>query len=61
MAPDQPKKKQQIVSNELESGTNTPPELYDDLPDPDAGRSGEERARLVQPVHIFFCAFLTDS
>jgi hypothetical protein len=41
--------KQHIVASELEgSGISSPPE-YDDLPDPDAGKSDEERAALVRP------------
>ena len=47
--------KGQIFSNELEnSSTNSPGEYYDDLPDPDAGKSDEERARLVRPSFPFF-------
>ena len=53
MAADQPElvaEKGQIQSNELESNsTSSPGEYYDDLPDPDAGKSDEERARLVRP------------
>jgi hypothetical protein len=53
MAADQPElvaEKGQILSNELESNsTSSPGEYYDDLPDPDAGKSDEERARLVRP------------
>lgn len=45
--PDPATEKPQIVSNELESGTSSQAEFYDDLPDPDAGKSDEERARLV--------------
>jgi hypothetical protein len=44
--------KQQVVS--LESGSSSPAELVDYLPDPDAGKSDEERARLVRPLHLFF-------
>jgi hypothetical protein len=44
--------KQQVVS--LESGSSSPAELIDYLPDPDAGKSDEERARLVLPLRLFF-------
>ena len=43
--------KQQVVS--LESGSSSPAEFHDDLPDPDAGKSPEERARLVRPLRLF--------
>ena len=53
MAADKPElvtEKGHVVSNELESNsTSSPGEYYDDLPDPDAGKSDEERARLVRP------------
>lgn len=36
---------------------------YDDLPDPDIGKTDEERARLVRsfPSRLFHCLPLTDS
>lgn len=45
--------KQNAVASELEhSGTASPIIVeYDDLPDPDAGKSDEERAKLVRHRH----------
>ena len=51
--------KGEVIANEKPNsdGTSSPGEYYDDLPDPDAGKSDEERARLVRPLHslpLFF-------
>jgi len=40
--------KQNIEASELESSGVVSPAEYDDLPDPDVGKSDEERARLVR-------------
>ncbi|KAJ4354165.1 uncharacterized protein N0V89_005898 [Didymosphaeria variabile] len=61
--PDPVTEKQQILSNELESGASSPPEFHDDLPDPDAGKSAEERARLdkalVRKIDLWLVPWLS--
>lgn len=42
--------KQHMVASELEGSGISSPAEYDDLPDPDAGKSDEERAALVRPA-----------
>jgi hypothetical protein len=41
-----------IASSDIESSQISTPSDYDDLPDPDAGKTDEERARLVRPCHL---------
>jgi hypothetical protein len=48
--------KQNVNGSDIESsGVSSPPAEYDDLPDPDVGKSDEERAKLVCcfPLPIF--------
>ena len=46
-----PDEKQHIVASELEgSGISSPAAEYEDLPDPDVGKSDAERAALVRPL-----------
>jgi hypothetical protein len=44
-----PDEKQHIVANELEGSGISSPAEYEDLPDPDVGKTDEERAALVRP------------
>lgn len=46
---DTPNEKQHIVANELEGSGISSPAEYEDLPDPDVGKSDAERAALVRP------------
>jgi hypothetical protein len=50
-----PNEKQHIVANELEGSGISSPAEYEDLPDPDVGKSDEERAALVRPSPSSFC------
>jgi hypothetical protein len=44
--------KQNGIASSLEgSGVSSPAPEYDDLPDPDVGKTDEERAKLVRPCH----------
>lgn len=45
--------KQNAVASSLEgSGVSSPVPEFDDLPDPDVGKSDEERAKLVRPHRL---------
>jgi hypothetical protein len=43
-----PNEKQHIVANELEGSGISSPAEYEDLPDPDVGKTDAERAALVR-------------
>lgn len=45
--------KPDATASELEASGISSPAEYDDLPDPDVGKSDEERARLVRHFHLF--------
>lgn len=42
-----------LASSDVESSGVSSPAEYDDLPDPDAGKSDEERAKLVRQSFSF--------
>jgi hypothetical protein len=48
--------KQHVAASSLESSEIASPVDYDDLPDPDVGKTDEERAKLVRPL-VFDCHF----
>lgn len=52
--PELPNEKDQVVSLKRGSQTSSPAEFHDELPDPDVGKSDEERARLVGLLRLFF-------
>lgn len=45
--------KQDAVEKEYGSSGISSPAEFDELPDPDAGKSDEERAKLVRPCPLF--------
>jgi hypothetical protein len=50
--------KQNAVASELESSGISSPAEYEDLPDPDVGKTDAERAALVRPFPPPFSTFL---